>query len=75
MGTRDLLKKLHAHAEYCNREYQPHKLKHMSMSEALKFQTEMSNSLLHFAMWLETVWIPQDDVRRKHITESKKKLA
>lgn len=70
MGTRDLLKKLHAHALYCQNEYQPHKLKHMSMADALKFQSEMSNSLLHFATWLETVHLPQDDIRRKRITES-----
>ncbi len=61
MGTRDLLKKFKAHETYCDKNYSG------------DIRQGKKQSLIHFAWWLETVWLPQDDIRRKRITESKKR--
>lgn len=55
MNIKDLANLINEHAEYCQNEYQPHKLKHLSMDEALAFMDRMQQSLTHFAMWIQTV--------------------
>jgi hypothetical protein len=61
MGTRKLLKLLKEHQSYCIKNV------HASLAH------EKSESLLHFTWWLETVWLPADDIKRKRITESIRK--
>lgn len=43
------------HTYWCHGTYQPAKLPHLSLDKALEFQERMTQSLTHFAMWLDTV--------------------
>lgn len=43
------------HTAYCQSEYQPYKLPHLTSEKALEFQEKMCQSLTHFGMWLDTV--------------------
>lgn len=55
MHVKELANLINEHALYCQNEYQPHKLTHLSTDEALAFMDKMQQSLTHFAMWLDTV--------------------
>lgn len=52
---RQLANLINEHALYCQNEYQPSKLPHLTLEKALAFMNEMQQSLTHFAMWLDTV--------------------
>lgn len=51
----NLAKLIEEHAEYCMYKYQPIDLPHLTMNEALDFQSRMTQSLTHFGIWLESV--------------------
>lgn len=55
MSIKELANLINEHAFYCQTQYQPDKLPHLSLDDALAFQDRMSQSLTHFAMWLDTV--------------------
>lgn len=52
---RELANLINEHAFYCQTEYQPSKLPHLTTEKALAFMNEQMQSLTHFAMWLDTV--------------------
>lgn len=55
MNLKELADLINEHAVYCQKEYQHHKLQHLSLDESLAFMEKMMQSLTHFAMWLDTV--------------------
>jgi len=55
MDIKKLAALINEHSFYCQTEYQPYKLKHLSTDEALAFMDKMQQSLTHFAMWIDTV--------------------
>jgi len=55
MNMQELAQLIEEHSFYCQTQYQPYKLKHLSMDKALEFMNEQMQSLTHFAMWLTTV--------------------
>ena len=60
MNIKELANLINEHAIYCQNEYQPHKLKHLSMDKALAFMNEQMQSLTHFAMWIDTVKVSDE---------------
>lgn len=54
MDAKELARLINEHAFYCQNEYQPHKLPHLTTEKALKFMDEMMQSLTHFAMCIQT---------------------
>jgi hypothetical protein len=55
MNLKGLADLIAEHSHYCQNEYQPDKLPHLSMDKALEFMDKMQQSLTHFGMWLDTV--------------------
>lgn len=55
MDAKGLSQLIVEYSFYCQKEYQPHKLPHLTMDRALEFMNEMMQSLTAFAMWIDTV--------------------
>lgn len=55
MNIQEFAKLIHEHSLYCQTQYQPDKLPHLSLEKALDFMDRMQQSLTHFAMWIDTV--------------------
>ncbi|HEY5267553.1 MAG TPA: hypothetical protein VII94_00250 [Candidatus Saccharimonadales bacterium] len=55
MSNKELADLIAEHTYYCQEQYQPYKLTHLTSEKALEFQDRMCQSLTHFGMWLDTV--------------------